>query len=533
MTWQSGVAAGEALEGYLDAGGSGDDRIPLMPSEVADLLTHCFQRDPAQRPKDMLEIAAALQDIYQPAIGNAYSRQLLEPAKAVAANLNNRAVSLVDLNKGADAEKLWEQALQVEPHHAESTFNWGLQQWRSVRMDDLKLLQTLREMGTSHPGAWLPQYLVAQVHVERGDCAAAVELLAALTGADADTVSVQRLLAWASEHLSNSRRCLRSFEGHADSVNSVCLSGDGRVALSGSSDQTLKLWEVSTGRCLRSFEGHTGGVTSVCWSADGRYALSGSGDHTLKLWEVSTGRCLRSFEGHTGGVTSVCWSADGRYALSGSGDHTLKLWEVSTGRCLRSFEGHTDSVTSVCLRGDGRCSRSPASRQEVTSVCLSVDGRYALSGSRDKTLKLWEVSTGRCLRTFEGHAKAVTSVCLSADGRYALSGSSDKTLKLWFLDWELEAQPPADWEEGARPYLEMFLASHIPYAATLPADGTPSDAEITLALTRRGQPVWTEADFEPLLHTLGCAGYGWLRPAGVRRELEQMTAHWPSPPPLC
>jgi len=128
---------------------------------------------------------------------------------------------------------------------------------------------------------------------------------------------------------------------------------------------------------------------------------------------------------------------------------------------------------------------------------------------------------------------------MSADGRYALSGSADRTLKLWVLDWELEDRQPADWDERARPYLETFLAVHTPYAAEGPPDRrrtvkeimhgalarlfnpTPTE-EIAEALTRRGPPRCTEKDFQELLHLLGCAGYGWLRPEGVRSKLKQM-----------
>jgi WD40 repeat protein len=348
-------------------------------------------------------------------------------------------------------------------------------------------------------------------------------------------------------------RCLRTFEGHVNSVSSVCLSTDGRCALSGSYDKTLKLWEVATGHCLSTFEGHMDYVESVCLSADGRYALSGSRDKTLKLWEVARGRCLRTFEGHTSDVNSVCLSTDGRCGLSGSYDKTLRLWEVASGRCLRTFEGHASSVDSVCLSVDGRYALSGSGDKTlklwevatgcclrtfeghtsyVTSVCLSLDGTHALSGSDDGTLKMWELATGCCLRTFEGHAHTVTSVCMSADGRYVLSGLRahgimgihEKTLNVWFLDWELEANQPVDWDEGARPYLEVFLATHQPYAGELPADRTPTDEELVQALTRKGRPVWTEDDFSQFLYTLGCAGYGWLRPEGVRRELEKMSA---------
>ena len=100
----------------------------------------------------------------------------------------------------------------------------------------------------------------------------------------------------------------------------------------------------------------------------------------------------------------------------------LQLWDVATGECLRTFEGH----------------------EEVKSLAFSPDGRFALSGSYDKTLRLWDVATGQCLRTFEGHTSAVASVAFSPDCRFALSGGVDKTLRLWEIDWEYEYDPKHD-----------------------------------------------------------------------------------------
>ena len=294
---------------------------------------------------------------------------------------------------------------------------------------------------------------------------------------------------------------LREHEGLTAWVNSVCADADWQCALSGSGDRTLKLWEIVSGRCLRTFEGHTDAVNSVCLSSDRRHALSGSSDTMVKLWNLASGRCLRTLAGHTNSVTSVCLSADGLYALSSSTDKTLKLWEVATGRCLRAFEGHSSPVNSVCL-----------------STC----GKYSLSGSRDKTLKLWEAATGRCLRMIEGLGGEVHDVCLSADGRHAFS-VSDLNITAWVLDWELEANESADWDEDARPYLDVFLRAHRPYVAKLPQDRQPTEVELTLALTRSGPPVWSETEFQGLLYTLDCAGFGWPRPAGVRRELGRMT----------
>jgi hypothetical protein len=160
------------------------------------------------------------------------------------------------------------------------------------------------------------------------------------------------------------------------------------------------------------------------------------------------------------------------------------------------------------------------------------------------------VASGRCVRTFAGHADAVTSVALSADGRLAVSGGADGTLQVWILDWDLEENGPADWDDGALPLLETFLVLHTPYAAPLPPDRkrtvkellqmplkrlfqpTLTEEELARALTRRGRPLWTEKDFGELLHWLGCAGYGWLRPNGVRRKLDQLARGWKRPPPL-
>ncbi len=358
----------------------------------------------------------------------------------------------------------------------------------------------------------------------------------------------------------SSGQSTRTFEGHTESVNSVCFSADGRWALSGSWDETLRLWEVSSGRCVRTFEGHTKSVESVCLSTDGRWALSGSRDKTLRLWKVSSGRCVRIFEGHTKSVESVCLSLDGRWALSGSDDCKPRLWEVASGRCVRTFKGinywymvdyydewfnrekASNHVNSVCLSLDGRwalsgsrdgkiqlwdvssdqCMRTFEGHKEpVESVCLSTDGRWALSGSADKTLRLWEVASGRCVWTFEGHTGYVNSVSLSADGRWALSGSSDNTVRLWELDWDYEAREPAAWNKGAQSFLESFLTLHTPYASELPQDRKPSEEEINKALIRSGTPSWTEEDFQRLLHTLACAGYGWLRPARIKFGLEE------------
>ena len=295
---------------------------------------------------------------------------------------------------------------------------------------------------------------------------------------------------------------------------------------------------ATPGRCIRSRSAPT---ANSCFPEARFFLVRNDGERLftcgqLKVWDTTTGSCLPFFEDLSEAVTAVSLSGDGRFALTGCGQSLIQrdkgrfvqsgvihLWELATPRRLRSFEGH---------------------RGAVTSVCLSLDGRHVLSGSTDATVKLWEAASGQCLRTFAGHADAVTSVAFSADGRFALSGSADRTLRLWILDWELADTAPSYWDENARSYLEMFLSLHTPYVM-LPQDrkrgnstlahlfkSASPDEELPWSLKRQGSPTWTEDDFQAFLRTLGYAGYGWLRPEGVRRQLTRMARAWQGPPPF-
>jgi WD40 repeat protein/serine/threonine protein kinase len=293
-------------------------------------------------------------------------------------------------------------------------------------------------------------------------------------------------------------REVRQFKGHTHWINSVCFSPDGRFALSGSRDHTVRWWGVATGRELRRFEGHSDDVNSVCFSPDRRHAASASRDTTIRLWEIHSGGkewvqghpypllckvrdlaglrlekekaqgllesakalmetgayqeayrvlrdvqaipayerdreairlltqcgirakgkrkglrsawCFRTLTGHRDQVNAVGFSPDGRYLVSGSRDTTVRLWEVATGQEVRRLEGDLGNVTGVCF---------------------SPDGRHLLSGSVDHSVRRWEVSTGQQLNRYRGHASWVYALCVLPDGRYALSGGGDTTIQLW------------------------------------------------------------------------------------------------------
>ncbi|NCQ97801.1 MAG: hypothetical protein GPJ11_00005, partial [Microcystis aeruginosa L211-101] len=118
-------------------------------------------------------------------------------------------------------------------------------------------------------------------------------------------------------------------------------------------------------------------------------------------------------EGHDSLVNSVNFSPDGKTLVSGSWDKTIKLWNVETGQEIRTLKGHDNYVTSVNF---------------------SPDGKTLVSGSWDKTIKLWNVKTGQEIRTLKGHYALVSSVNFSPDGKTLVSGSNDYTIKLWNVE---------------------------------------------------------------------------------------------------
>lgn len=326
---------------------------------------------------------------------------------------------------------------------------------------------------------------------------------------------------------------MRTFQG----VNPVSLSADGRWLVASSKDKTMRLWEANTGRCVFSYEDPADTLRSVNLSTDGRWLVSHSKDKTVRLWEVSTGRCVRTFHNLSSPVTL---SADGRWLASG-GIGTVDLWNVGTGQCVHTFRGHAVVVYVVIFSDDGnwlvstvgniiylwdvgtgqRIRTFQGHKGVVEAVSLSSDGRWLVSGSVDKTVRLWEVSTGQCVHTFQGYASVVYAVSLSRDGR-RLTSADAEMVQLWELDWELEAHEPADWDEGARPFLELFLTQHTPYAGELPRNREPTEQEIQQVLTHKGPPTWNEEDFQGLIRQLQYIGYGWLRPEGVRKQLASM-----------
>ncbi|KAL2213145.1 WD40 repeat-like protein [Sarocladium strictum] len=291
-------------------------------------------------------------------------------------------------------------------------------------------------------------------------------------------------------------RCsIKTFKGHENGV--TCLQFDHNIMATGSYDTTVKIWDIETGECLRTLRGHTGAVRTLQF--DESKLISGSFDKTIKIWNWHTGECLSTLQCHTDGVLSVhfdgCTLASGsvdnhvkifsfdsrqtftlrghtdwvnhvridspsRTVFSASDDLTIKLWDLDSKLCIKTFTGHVGQVQQVLLMPEdfeseempnldnadtasvhsGRSASPAAIEAPVHDRTTYGPGfgsddsrplppRYMLTGGLDNTIRLWDVATGKCVRSMFGHVEGVWG--LAGDTLRVVSGANDSMTKIW------------------------------------------------------------------------------------------------------
>lgn len=250
---------------------------------------------------------------------------------------------------------------------------------------------------------------------------------------------------------------LRTLAGHSAPVFAVAMTPDARLAVSGSMDNTIKIWDLTKGIVEHTLQGHKDWVLSVAVTKDGRKAVSASYDQTLKVWDLERQQELQTLKGHTGAVRCVAMTPDGRLAVSASDDWTLKVWNLEEyEEPPRTLEGHKGAVRGMALTPNGHLVVSASSDQTikvwnlekqeepprtlkghtgaVNAVAVTPDGRFVVSASSDNTLKRWDLESKKGPHTLHGHTEDVQGVALTPDNRFVVSASWDNTLKVWELN---------------------------------------------------------------------------------------------------
>lgn len=204
---------------------------------------------------------------------------------------------------------------------------------------------------------------------------------------------------------------LFTLTGHTAAVRSVALTPDGRRIVSGSDDQTVRVWSVE-GTHERTLAGHSDWVRAVAVSADGVFAVSASDDHTIRIWNLDEGTEQRQIAIPAEWPRALAVTPDKRFAVAGGGARHVKLLELETGRVEGISKGHTAGLNSIAV---------------------TPDNRYVITASDDRTIKVWDMESRTEDQTWRGHRSKVSAVALTPDGTECVSAGRDDTLRLWKL----------------------------------------------------------------------------------------------------
>jgi WD40 repeat protein len=233
-------------------------------------------------------------------------------------------------------------------------------------------------------------------------------------------------------------------------------NSDSPIIITGSADQTIKLWDIEKAQCIKTLIGHSHSIDTLKLLQNG-HLISGSRDKTIRIWNLSTGQCTQILEGHKDSIYSCQLTQNAQYLITCSLDESIKVWQLESGECVKTIK-ESFCVFSILLidKDEKLISGLENGHIKIWNFGLdfnSVDVQhphimfghvqivralqllykgFLLSGSDDRSIKLWDLDACVCVRTFEGHAEGVNDLKLMKNGNLA-SCSHDRTIKIWDL----------------------------------------------------------------------------------------------------
>lgn len=304
-------------------------------------------------------------------------------------------------------------------------------------------------------------------------------------------------------------------EKHSAMVRQAAVSPDGSRVVTGASDDAVRLWDTATGNCLGQARGHTGTAYGLAWSPNGLQFASLSSE-MIRIWDARTLEIVLRLPSHAGQTYGLSWSPDGRWLVSSSNDRTLRLWDATTGALVKQGDrGGTSNSWQVCHSPDGRHVAS-ASDKEV-SICSALEFTEK--------------------RILPGPTSAMYCVAWSPDSRLVAAGSGDRTIRIWDAATRSEV---AKFESAAGWVWRLAWSSDGAFLAS-----AHSGAFVRLWDTRHlvhpgfeaavtstpGKPL--PASLRPLPTALAqVLRIGVTPPMSLVRDLQDLTGGQPAPSPL-
>lgn len=264
--------------------------------------------------------------------------------------------------------------------------------------------------------------------------------------------SLGKILVWDTEN----GEVLYQYQ-QSNGITSLILLAEEKTFISGSQNGAIYFWDFANVLPIGLFDEHTERVNDLAISADERYLISGSSDSTLLLWDVKSQRLLQRYRGQISDILAVDIAPDDTLVISGAADNTLFEWDVMMGPALNQFKSEI-SIEDIAYSNDGtqiaygtqngqiivrdattwemlitltQFETSQTLGGAVLSLAFSPDDKHLLSGSKDTSVILWDLTTGEAEEIFKGHTNAVSAVAFTPSGTPIASGSTDEYIILW------------------------------------------------------------------------------------------------------
>jgi len=245
----------------------------------------------------------------------------------------------------------------------------------------------------------------------------------------------------------NSGECAYTLRGHIYTVKSLQFDSEKIISGGGTRDRTVKIWDMKTGKCEKTLKGHRGGIFTLQY--DNEKLVTGATDKTIRIWSLDTLECLSVLSGHQHDVYCLQFDKFGRIVSgAGSGDRTLRLWDIESQTCVQEIRGHRGGVFCLHFKDDcvasgskgeikiwdirsGKCINTVDKLHNNFILGIQFDYDKMVSGGyeEDFAVKLWDWRMMKLNHKLKGHAGNIR--CVKFNANAIVSGAADKTVKNW------------------------------------------------------------------------------------------------------
>jgi len=237
------------------------------------------------------------------------------------------------------------------------------------------------------------------------------------------------------------------FKGHSDKIVCGNISPNGKYLVTGSWDNTIKIWDIENELEIRTINAHEEYVNKVCFSPDGNAVMSCSKDSTIKIFNIADGKLLKTFK-NSDKVLSVSYAPDQKSIIS-SDNNEIKIWDILSGAVVRKMEFHSALELNLCISPCGKYiaaydfgeitifnfntgkvyNKLILVKDEyngtATDMRFSSDGKYLLASYYKGAVVIWDVNIGKIFKKFNSKQNPAYSVCFSPDGNSFLVARLD------------------------------------------------------------------------------------------------------------